>query len=110
MVNFIQKGETVTLAAPYAVASGEGAQVGALFGVAANTYALSEVGEFVLCGVFDLAKSTGVNWVVGAKLYWDNTAKSVTNVVSTNAFIGHALSVVINGDTVCRIHLHGASV
>ncbi len=39
MKNYVQKGETLTLAAPYAVSSGAGALVGAIFGVAAADYA-----------------------------------------------------------------------
>lgn len=108
MTNFIQRGDTVTLTAPYAVVSGAGALVGALFGVAANTYANAEVGEFVTTGVFTLVKTNGVNWAQGAKLYWDNTAKSVTNVLTANTFIGNAMQAQVNGDLTCLVRLNGA--
>ena len=36
MKNFVQPGSTITLTAPYAVASGDGLLVGAIFGVAAG--------------------------------------------------------------------------
>jgi predicted RecA/RadA family phage recombinase len=110
MVNYVQDGDTITLVAPYAVASGAGALVGTIFGVAMNAVANAVEGEFRIKGVFDLAKSTGVNWVQGAKLYWDNAAKSVTNVASSNTFIGCAMQAQINGDTTCRIRLNGVSV
>jgi predicted RecA/RadA family phage recombinase len=37
MKNFVQPGNTITLTAPYAVASGDGLLVGYIFGVAAGT-------------------------------------------------------------------------
>ncbi len=61
MKNFVQKGETLTLTAPYAVNSGGGALVGSIFGVAAADYANAAEGEFQVCGVFDLTKETGAS-------------------------------------------------
>ena len=56
MKNFVQPGNTITLTAPYAVASGDGLLVGSIFGVAAGTAALSESVEVALTGVFDVTK------------------------------------------------------
>ena len=42
MRNFVQPGNTITLTAPYAVASGDGLLVGSIFGIAAGTAALGE--------------------------------------------------------------------
>ena len=42
MKNFVQPGNTITLTAPYAVTSGDGLLVGAIFGVAAGTAAIGE--------------------------------------------------------------------
>ena len=61
MRNYIQKGETLTLAAPYAVSSGGGALIGSIFGVAANDYANGEEGEFQVAGVFDLVRESGAS-------------------------------------------------
>ena len=38
MQNFVHRGETLTLTAPYAVNSGGGVKVGNIFGVAASTH------------------------------------------------------------------------
>lgn len=54
MINYTQMGKAVSAAAPYAVVSGGGALLGTLFGVAVNTYALDEMGEFVTVGCFNL--------------------------------------------------------
>jgi len=43
MKNYVQPGNTITLTAPYAVASGDGLLVGAIFGVASGT--ASEAGR-----------------------------------------------------------------
>ncbi|MCU1324657.1 MAG: hypothetical protein JWN34_27, partial [Bryobacterales bacterium] len=56
MLNFINKGETVTVTAPYTVVSGAGVLVGRLFGVAADDIASGSIGEIVTRGVFELAK------------------------------------------------------
>lgn len=105
---FVQPGDVVPLAAPYDRLSGQGAQVGTMFGVAMIDVLNGITANFMLEGVHTLAKSTGVNWVQGALLYWDNTAKSVTNVTTSNTRIGSALQAQINGDTTCLIRLSGA--
>ena len=56
MKNFVQPGNTITLTAPYAVASGDGLLVGSIFGVAAGTAASGEPIETALVGVFDITK------------------------------------------------------
>ena len=40
--NYVQPGKTITLAAPYAVSSGDGLLVGAIFGVATASAAIGE--------------------------------------------------------------------
>lgn len=103
--NYIQPGETVTLAAPYAVTSGDGALVGALFGVALVTLANGASGEFKTTGVFDLTALTTDVIAVGAKCYWDNTNKRVTGTATGNTLIGVAVKAKANGDTTARVRL-----
>jgi predicted RecA/RadA family phage recombinase len=107
MKNYVQRGENVTLAAPYAVASGAGALVGSLFGVASTTLGNGESGEFVTTGVFDLAKVGSQAWTVGAKIYWDDTNKYCTTTASGNTLIGVALAAVGSGagETIGRVRL-----
>jgi predicted RecA/RadA family phage recombinase len=107
MKNFVQSGVNVTLPAPYAVTSGQGALVGALFGVASADYANGALGEFVTQGVFDLPKAGSQAWTVGVKVYWDNTNRVCTTTASGNTLIGVATAAVAGGagDTIGRVRL-----
>lgn len=102
-----QNGEIMDLAAPYQRNAGEGALMGALFGVAVNTVASAAVGQFSTVGVHKLAKATGLAWTEGALLYWDNTAKNVTTTSTSNTRIGCAAAVAASGDTVGYVRLNG---
>ena len=107
MKNSIQAGNTLALAAPYAVASGGGALIGAIFGVAVTTLANAEVGSFELEGVFTLPKATGAA-TLGAKCYWDNTNKNVTATSTSNTLIGVFVAAYASGDTSANVRLNGA--
>ena len=110
MKNFVQPGNTITLAAPAAVTSGSGLLVGAIFGIAAHDAASGEPVETVTSGVFDLNKAGSEAWSVGDKVYWDNTDKRATKVATDNTFIGVALATVGSGadETAGRVRLNGA--
>jgi len=110
MKNFIQRGETLTLTAPYAVSSGGGALVGSIFGVAVTDVASGEDGEFQVAGVFDLVRETGAStgWSQGALIYWDNTNKRVTKTSTSNKLIGVAVRAAADGDATGRVRLNGA--
>jgi predicted RecA/RadA family phage recombinase len=110
MKNFIQRGETLTLTAPYAVSSGGGALVGSIFGVAVTDVASGEDGEFQVAGVFDLVRETGATtgWSQGALIYWDNTNKRVTKTSPSNKLIGVAVRAAADGDATGRVRLNGA--
>lgn len=112
MKNYVQKGETLTLTAPYAVSSGGGALVGSVFGVAANDYGNGEEGEFQVAGVFDLTRETGASTAFsqGALIYWDNTNKRITKTVGTNKLIGVAVRAAADGDATGRVRLNGAFI
>ena len=110
MRSYVQPGNTLTLVAPYAVASGAGALVGSIFGVANGAVANGAEGEFDVVGVFDLAKAGTQAWTQGVKVYWDNTAKVTTNVATANTLTGVAVAAVAGGagDIVGRVRLNGA--
>ncbi len=110
MKNDVQPGNTITLTAPYAVASGDGLLVGSVFGVAAGGAANAETVEAALVGVFDLKKVASQAWVVGDKIYWDNTNKETTKTATSNTLIGVATETVANGagDIVGRVRLNGS--
>jgi predicted RecA/RadA family phage recombinase len=108
MKNYIQDGDVVTVAAPYAVASGAGALVGTLFGVAAYTAAITEPVEVMTEGVFELPKLAAQAWTVGAIIYWDDTNKWCTTVASTNVAIGKALAIAANPSATGIVRLSGS--
>jgi predicted RecA/RadA family phage recombinase len=110
MKNYIQPGNTITLTAPYAVVSGDGLLVGAIFGVATGSAALSEPVEAALVGVFDLKKVGSQAWAAGDKVYWDNANKQTTKTDTGNTLIGAAVEAVAGGatDTIGRVRLNGS--
>jgi predicted RecA/RadA family phage recombinase len=110
MKNYVQPGNVITLTAPYAVASGDGLLVGAIFGVAAGTAILGDPVETAVEGVYDLKKVASQAWAAGDKIYWDNTAKQTTKTLTSNTLIGVATEAVAGGatDLIGRVRLNGA--
>lgn len=109
MKNFVQKGDNLTLAAPYDRLSGQGALIGSIFGVASVDVLSGVEAAFVRTGVFTLAKPGSQAWTVGAKVYWDNTAKNVTTTSTSNTLIGVAVAAVGAGagETTGKVLLTG---
>ena len=110
MKNFVQPGNTITLTAPYAVASGDGLLVGSIFGIAAGDAALGDPVETALVGVYDLKKVASQAWSAGDKVYWDNTNKEATKTATANTLIGVAVEAVAGGagDTIGRVRLNAS--
>jgi predicted RecA/RadA family phage recombinase len=110
MQNYVQPGHTITLAAPYDRLSGEGAMVGAIFGVAAGDVLNTVEGEFTLVGVFDLAKDTADAFSVGDRVYWDDTQKNCVNSTTEGDLeIGVAIAAAAEAATTVRVRLHGVT-
>ena len=59
-------------------------------------------------GVVDGKKTAGDTPAVGALLYWDNTAKSLTTTASGNKRVGVAVKAALAGDATVRVRLDGA--
>ena len=91
MQNYVQKGQTLTVVAPYALLSGGGCQVGNIFGVTVNSQNIGDSSELVVEGVFDLAKDAST-FNPGDKVFWNNTALQATSSPLT------AAGVVEQGD------------
>jgi predicted RecA/RadA family phage recombinase len=110
MKTYLQPGHAITLLAPYDVLSGDGLLVGSIFGIASHDAALGAEVETQLTGVLDLAKTASQAWTAGAKVYWDNTAKRVTNVASGNTLVGVAVLAVGSGaeEIVGRVRLNAS--
>lgn len=106
MQNFVQDGDTISVAAPYDVASGAGCQVGIAFGVSVTTIASGATAQLKRSGIHTLVKATGVAWVAWTtRLYWDNTGKEVTTLPTGNTLIGVAAAAAGSGATTGSILL-----
>lgn len=110
MKNFVQEGTTLTLLAPYAVASGGGFQVGALFAVASCDAAAGAPVEGVTRGVFVLPKTGAQAWAIGARVYWDDANKRCDSDSTKGGLIGVAVTAAANPSTEGSVRLNGVSV
>lgn len=108
MKNFIQRGRVISVVAPYALASGEGAKVGAIFGVAAGAAVSGASVELSREGVFDLAAITPDIGAVGAKMYWNDAERRATTSVNGNRLIGVLAQPKTGQDVTAQVLLDGA--
>ena len=104
MRNYLQPGDSLALAVPYAggVTSGQGVLVGAIFGVAAVDGVQNAVIECQTKGVFDIAKEPALAITAGARLFWDNTNRRLTTTVTGNFQVGIATLAALAADTTVR--------
>lgn len=109
MKNLIQDGNIITIAAPYARVSGEGALVGSLFGVCTMDAASAASVDIAVTGVYDVTKLSTDVVAAGALLYWDDTNKRLTVTASTHKLVGLATRADGSGNTTARILLKGGS-
>jgi predicted RecA/RadA family phage recombinase len=110
MKNYIQPGKILTLVAPYTVASGAGAMVDAIFGVATVDITNGSPGEFQIDGVFDLAKTSAQAWTQGQIIYWDNTNKRCDSNSALGPEIGVATEIAANPTSTGKVRLNGIGV
>ncbi|TPQ50309.1 hypothetical protein C2U72_14065 [Prosthecomicrobium hirschii] len=108
MKNFVQRGDILTLVAPYDVAAGAGLLVGAIFGVATSPALSGATVEAAVSGVFELPKTSAQAWTVGAKVYWDDAAKLCTTVNTSNTLIGVAVAAAANPSATGLVRLNGS--
>jgi predicted RecA/RadA family phage recombinase len=105
MRNFVQPGNQITVAAPAAVASGEGVLIGDLFGVANGDAAIGADLVISTTGVFTLPKATTDAITVGAAVYWDADPGEVTVTATGNTLIGHAVTAAGNPSATVAVRL-----
>jgi len=108
MKSKVQKGDTLTFVAPYAVASGAPFKVGAFVAVAVTAAAIGATVEGNMEGVFNLPKTSAQAWAIGDKIYWDDTNKVMTTVSTSNTLVGAATAVAANPSSVGQVYLDGA--
>jgi len=97
MKNYIQDGKTISFTPTAAVASGEVVLLGAMIAVSVGTIEANTEGTGVTEGVFELPKKSTDALVIGALVYWDNTAKEITSLATGNTLVGKAWQAAGNG-------------
>lgn len=107
--NYIQPGAILTLTAPYDRLSGEGAQVGSIFGVATSDVDSGDPGEFDTEGVRSLAKTSAQAWTVGQKIYWDDSNKRCDSDGTVGMLIGYATAAAANPSSTGDVKLNGSA-
>lgn len=107
MKNHVQEGRYLEVALPYARKGGEGVLVGSLFGVAVVDGASGDLVNIDTESVFDLTAATGASTdaAVGAKAYWDDTAKKVTPVATSNTLVGLFVAAKATADALARVKI-----
>ncbi len=113
MKNFVQPGNNLTVAAPYAVESGQGVLIGSLFGIAAGDADNGATVDIATVGVFDIAKKTADVFTIGAPVYFDTATKTVrsggdadsNSAGETEALIGVATEAAGSGAATARVKL-----
>lgn len=105
--NYVQKGDSLTLTAPYARNSGQAALIGVgLFGVAITDIGNGEQGAFSMKGLHTLAKVEAQAWAsAGLAIYWDNSAKNLTTTSSGNTLVGYNTATAANPSTTGTIRI-----
>jgi predicted RecA/RadA family phage recombinase len=106
MKNYIQPGNSLTVAAPTGgVVSGAPVAIGSLRGIAAATAAEGADVAISRVGVFSVVKATGAAWAVGDKLYFDAAASNFTKTAASNTLFGFASAPAASGDAAGEICL-----
>lgn len=107
--NYKAPGDTLTLTAPYDVDSGEGAKVGAIFGVAQSDVASGAEGEFKTEGVHELVKDDSAAWAAGDRIYWNDSTKECANDSAAGMLIGYATEAALEAADVGNVKLCGVA-
>lgn len=109
MKTYQQPGVSLPLVAPYDRLSGQGALVGALFGVAEVDVLSGATANFLIEGVVTLAKNSAEAWTLGALIYWDDTNKRCTTTSTSNTRIGCAAATAANPSSTGVVRLNGVA-
>jgi predicted RecA/RadA family phage recombinase len=105
MKNAIAKGNTITLAAPAAVQSGDIVEVGSLFGVAIADAESGDPVTLELGGVYDLPKTGSATFNAGDPAYL-TSGGNISDSSSGNTLVGVAADVTAAGDETARVRLN----
>ena len=100
MRNFVQPGDHVTVAAPAGVLSGDGVEIGNLFGIASTDALSGEDVSIATTGVYDVAKASGEVFAVG-----DAVSFASGEATTSGLEIGTCVAAAAAGDATVRVLL-----
>lgn len=107
--SYLQPGDTLTVtnSTGVAIAAGAGILVGTRVAVAMVDLAIAASGSAMFTGVHNVTKSVaaGSGGAQGAAVYWDNTAKNFTAVVTANTLAGYFAETVADAVATCKVKL-----
>jgi predicted RecA/RadA family phage recombinase len=110
MKNFVQAGDSLTIAAPADTLSGAGVRAGVLFGVAQHTALSGAPLSIATRGVFTLPKTSAQAWTLGAAIYFIPATGLCTTATTTgNLLIGVAAEAAVNPSATGVVMLNGAA-
>lgn len=94
MKNFVQQGAVISATAPANLLSGDGVQIGSMFGVASTDAASGKKVELAVVGVFKLPVKAADTVNPGTELFWDagNGEATVDDDSGARLRIGYAVS------------------
>ena len=101
MKNYIQKGDVLSLTAPYALESGDGFLVGKILAVAETDAAISTSVQGAVEGVFELKKKSADVVTQGMLLNWNDTTKELQ--IATGDLDGCAKAVAAAGAGLTKV-------
>ena len=100
-------GDVLTLTAPYDRDAGQGAKIGAIFGVARDDVDSGDDAAFMVVGVFDLNKQAADDWTQGDRIFWDDSNKRCDNDPTVGMMIGYATETTAASATSGKVKLLG---
>ncbi len=101
---FIHDGKSVDFFPVADIAAGTVIVEGDLVGVTKLDIPAGRLGALAVVGVFDVAKGNAAI-TLGAKIYWDATAKQAVTTATGNTLIGIAVQEAGVDDTVVRVRM-----
>lgn len=104
MLNFIAKGDKITVVATASGVKGDPVVLDDMAAVPENSFAVGEDMVLLLEGIVSLAKSAEA-FAAGEKLYWDDGNGYVTKTASTHKPIGWSANVYATGVSTANVKL-----
>jgi len=105
--NFIQPGDTITIPAPAAVASGFPVIAGTIKGIAQGDAASGALVDVKCSGVWELPKVGANDFTLGSLINLDAVAALATTTATSNTLLGVAIAAAGASTATVQVRLSG---